>query len=79
MNTNISKNNISSIVTKEPKVTKKKLQDYGWAYLMIAPTIIGLIILNIWPIFYTLNLSFHQNGDFGSSGQFVGLANYKHF
>ena len=28
--------------------------DWGWAYLLIAPTIIGLLILNIYPFFETI-------------------------
>lgn len=44
---------------------------------MIAPTIIGLIILNIIPIFQTLYLSFFKSGAFGKGNIFVGLDNYK--
>ena len=44
---------------------------------MIAPTIIGLIILNIIPIFQTLYLSFFKSGAFGKGNVFVGLDNYK--
>ncbi|MCB2295050.1 sugar ABC transporter permease [Clostridium algoriphilum] len=43
---------------------------------MIAPTIIGLIILNLWPMIQTLFLSFNNTGDFGNN-QWVGLDNYK--
>ena len=48
-----------------------------WAYLMIAPTILGLIILNIWPMIQTFYLSFNTTGGFGNN-QWVGLDNYKH-
>ncbi len=58
------------------KNNKKNYSDYFWAYIMIAPTIIGLIVLNIWPIFHTLFLSFQSSGDFGKN-KWVGLANYK--
>jgi multiple sugar transport system permease protein len=67
----------SLVITKETKIRSRKFQDYGWAYLMIAPTIIGLLILNIWPLIQTLYLSLHKSGDFGAS-QFVGLDNYTH-
>lgn len=77
MKTDINPKDISAVAVKKIKVSKRKLEDYLWAYLMIAPTIIGLIILNIWPVFYTINLSMHTNGDFGESGKFVGLENYK--
>ncbi|WP_026487319.1 carbohydrate ABC transporter permease [Caldanaerobius polysaccharolyticus] len=55
---------------------RRKWEDYLWAYLMIAPTIIGLIILNVWPILQTIYLSLTKSGDFGHN-QFVGLENYK--
>ncbi len=44
---------------------------------MVAPTIIGLIVLNIIPIFQTMKMSFHKSGDFGKGDIFVGLANYQ--
>lgn len=43
---------------------------------MIAPTMIGLIVLNIIPIFQTLYLSFFKSGAFGKGNIFVGLENY---
>jgi multiple sugar transport system permease protein len=47
---------------------------WGWAFLL--PTVVGLIILNIYPIFYTIYLSFHKSGDFGRNNIFVGFQNY---
>lgn len=64
-------------VHKKSKISKRNLKDYGWAYFMIAPTIIGLLILNVWPIFQTFWLSLHKTGDFGSN-EFAGLENYRH-
>ena len=46
-----------------------------WAYLMIAPTLIGLLVLNIFPVIKTFILSFKKVGAFGD-GQWVGLSNY---
>lgn len=46
-----------------------------WAYVMIAPTIIGLMILNIWPIVNTFYMSVMKTGDFGKM-TFIGLDNY---
>lgn len=43
---------------------------------MIAPTMIGLIVLNIIPIFQTLYLSFFKSGAFGKGNIFVGFDNY---
>ncbi len=64
-------------MTKHNGFLNRKYQDYAWAYLMIAPTIIGLLILNIWPIFETVKLSLHGNGNFGAIGEFIGFENYK--
>ncbi|HEY5524466.1 MAG TPA: sugar ABC transporter permease [Clostridium sp.] len=55
---------------------KKFKEDYAFGYLMIAPTIIGLIILNLWPMIQTLYLSFNTSGGFGAN-KWVGLENYK--
>lgn len=59
------------------KIAKKTWNEWCWAWFMIAPTIIGLIILNIIPIFQTLYLSFFKSGAFGKGNIFVGLDNYK--
>ncbi|MFA9379741.1 MAG: carbohydrate ABC transporter permease [Acetanaerobacterium sp.] len=53
----------------------RKTQDYIWAYIMIAPTIIGLCILNIWPILQTFYLSFFKQIGFAPA-HWVGLSNY---
>jgi multiple sugar transport system permease protein len=63
--------------TKRRKISKKVLHEWGWAYVMIAPTIIGLFILNIIPIFQTIYLSFFKSGAFGKGNIFIGLENYK--
>lgn len=57
------------------KLTRHKLADYGWIYGMIAPTIIGLIVLNIWPMFQTIYLSFTKSSGFGDE-KWVGVKNY---
>ena len=56
---------------------KGSLNEALWGWAMVAPTIIGLIVLNIIPIFQTLKMSFHKSGDFGRNDIFVGLANYQ--
>jgi multiple sugar transport system permease protein len=38
---------------------------------------IGLIILNFYPVFNTIYQSFCKTGDFGKGNVFVGVANYK--
>ena len=46
------------------------------AYIFVAPTIIGLLILNFYPIISTFYLSFCKTGDFGLNNTFVGLNNF---
>ncbi|GAA1939236.1 carbohydrate ABC transporter permease [Kitasatospora viridis] len=49
---------------------------WGWAYLMIAPTTIGLSVFYLWPIAQTLYYSFTSSGPFGGH-TWTGLANYQ--
>jgi len=58
------------------KMTEAEKREARWAYLFVAPTIIGLLILNFYPIFNTVYQSFCKTGDFGKGNVFVGLANY---
>jgi len=46
------------------------------AWLMLAPVLIALIALGIYPAFNTLWLSFQQGGFFGIGTTFAGLAEY---
>lgn len=46
-----------------------------WGYLMIAPTIIGLIVLNLWPFVQTIYTSFCEHLGFGHY-KFIGIGNY---
>ncbi|MCI9441589.1 MAG: sugar ABC transporter permease [Ruminococcus sp.] len=50
-------------------------QDHIWGYLMVAPTIIGLLALNVYPFIQTVYLSFTNAKVFGAY-KFVGLDNY---
>ncbi|MBE5913090.1 multiple sugar transport system permease protein [Pseudobutyrivibrio sp. JW11] len=59
------------------RVTKRERSEFIWGWLFIAPTMIGLIILNIIPIFQTIYQSFFKTGDFGKGNIFVGLGNYQ--
>lgn len=49
-----------------------------WGYFLVAPTIIGLLVLNMIPFFYSVYLSFCETGDFGAAS-FSGLENYIKF
>lgn len=59
------------------KMTPREKSEAIWGWIFIAPTMIGLIILNIIPIFQTIYQSFFKTGDFGKGNKFVGLANYQ--
>ena len=56
---------------------KKTWNEWCWGWFMVFPTILGLIVLNIIPIFQTFYLSFFKSGAFGKGNVFVGLDNYK--
>lgn len=61
------------------KIKKKyKKSDIMWATLLIAPTIIGLFILNVIPFFQTIFLSFNETGAFGKM-EWSGFDNYIRF
>ncbi len=63
--------------TTKMKFSVKTWNEWCWGWGMIFPTIAGLIILNIIPIFETFYLSFFKSGAFGKGNIFVGLENYK--
>lgn len=58
------------------KGIKQKANEFLWGWLFILPTMIGLMILNIIPIFQTIYQSFFKTGDFGKKNIFIGWDNY---
>ena len=64
-------------MNEKRKMTAKEKNEARWAYAFVAPTILGLIILNFYPAINTLYQSFCKTGDFGKGNIFVGPANYK--
>ncbi|WP_297211573.1 carbohydrate ABC transporter permease [uncultured Flavonifractor sp.] len=50
-------------------------REENWGYLMIAPTIVGLIVLNLWPFIQTIYTSFCEHLGFGNY-KFIGIGNY---
>ncbi|MCM3238633.1 sugar ABC transporter permease [Heyndrickxia oleronia] len=70
-------------LTTEPKPKRqakryyktKKRSDYLWAYCMLAPTMIGLLIFYFWPILQTIYFSFTEWGAFGTF-EWIGVENY---
>ncbi|MCI9633718.1 MAG: sugar ABC transporter permease [Ruminococcus sp.] len=59
------------------KVTSQERNEFIWGWIFIIPTMLGLIILNIIPIFQTIYKSFFKTGDFGRGNIFVGMENYQ--
>lgn len=57
------------------KQTAAERREQKWALLMIAPTIIGLLVLNYYPLIDTFILSFTKTSTFGAS-KFVMFDNY---
>ncbi|WP_248930575.1 carbohydrate ABC transporter permease [Paenibacillus hamazuiensis] len=50
---------------------------YVWAYIMIAPTLLGTVLFWTWPAIYSIYLSFLKSENFGMVNHWVGLANYE--
>ena len=59
------------------KMTPREKNEAIWGLAFVAPTIIGLIILNFYPAINTVYQSFCKTGDFGKGNIFVGPANYQ--
>lgn len=77
----MSSQHATQIALQQPphkhKGNPQKRSEQLWGYAFLAPTVIGLLVLNIIPIFQTIYKTFFQTGDFGRGNQFVGLANYQ--
>lgn len=58
------------------KGTTRERNEFVWGWAFIFPTMLGLIVLNIIPIFQTIYQSFFKTGDFGKGNIFIGLDNY---
>lgn len=54
---------------------KNKPKNWAWAYLFLAPSVILICILNLWPILQTLWLSLNEIQGF-QPPRWVGLENY---
>lgn len=62
---------------QKKKMTRAAKVEAAWAWAFIAPTMLGLIILNFYPAFNTVFQSLCKTGDFGRGNTFVGLLNYQ--
>ena len=58
------------------KGTTRERNEFVWGWAFIFPTMLGLIVLNIIPIFQTIYQSFFKTGDFGKGNIFIGMDNY---
>lgn len=58
------------------RMTRAAKTEAYWAWAFVTPTILGLIILNFYPVINTVYQSLCKTGDFGRGNTFVGLANY---
>ncbi|MDR0885943.1 MAG: sugar ABC transporter permease [Clostridiales Family XIII bacterium] len=63
--------------TKKSKWNIHNRGEILWGWIFVLPTMIGLIILNIIPIFQTIYQSFFKTGAFGRGNIFIGLDNYQ--
>lgn len=63
-------------MAKPKKGTSQERNEFIWGWGFILPTMIGLIVLNIYPIFKTIYESFFKTGDFGKGNIFIGVDNY---
>lgn len=55
--------------------TRRWVRDNAWAYLFIAPQILGLLVFVIGPVIFAFVISF-MKWDIGSTPEWVGLTNY---
>ncbi len=64
-------------MNKKQKMSAAAKNEAAWGYLFVAPTMIGLIVLNFYPVINTIWQSLCKTGDFGKGNTFIGLANYQ--
>ncbi len=62
-------------MNKKSKRSLASRREETWGWIMVAPTIIGLIVLNLWPFVQTIYTSFCEHLGFGHY-KFVGLDNF---
>jgi len=63
------------MANNKQKASKHARSESMWAYLMVAPTVIGLLVLNIYPFLDTIKLSFSKTRPFGLY-ELRGIENY---
>ncbi|HLH73703.1 MAG TPA: hypothetical protein VKX96_10505 [Chloroflexota bacterium] len=70
----------SSPVRGGPSPRPFSLSDYLFekriAYVLIAPTLLGIVLVNVYPLIYTVVVSFQRYKITSPHGTWVGLENY---
>jgi multiple sugar transport system permease protein len=59
------------------KVSRRDRSEFLWGWMFLLPTMTGLVVLNIIPIFQTIYQSFFKTGAFGKGNIFIGFQNYE--
>lgn len=57
------------------KLSKAHRKRWAWGYLFVAPTVIGVMILNLWAVVQSFGYSFMESIGFQPS-KFIGFDNY---
>ncbi|MFA6783737.1 MAG: sugar ABC transporter permease [Sphaerochaeta sp.] len=52
-------------------------ESFMWGWILILPTVLGLLVLNIYPMLMTVYQSFCKTGDFGRGNVFIGIKNFQ--
>lgn len=71
------KGGILVIKGKRLKLTNRQKNEILWGWLFTFPTMLGLVVLNIYPAIKTVYESFFKTGAFGKGNTFIGFANYE--
>jgi len=61
---------------RRPRPWRHQRSEALWAYLLIAPTGLGLAVFYLWPVLQTAYFSFTEWGPFGGH-EWIGLENYR--
>lgn len=67
----------AAVKKSRKKMTVSQKREAAWGLAFVAPTILGLVVLNFYPMINTVYQSFCKTGDFGKGNTFVGLANFQ--
>ncbi|MEE6262883.1 carbohydrate ABC transporter permease [Plantactinospora sonchi] len=62
--------------TRRRRPWRNQRSEALWAYLLIAPTGLGLAVFYLWPVLQTAYFSFSEWGPFGGH-EWIGLDNYR--